>query len=87
MYLFFDIDATLVDHKKAYSILLAQGCACALIAFPERRQLRSIPRMRQRYRCRHRIALLLIVVPSRWKKVVRSYIARDLLPDVPSLVR
>ena len=30
---------------------------------------------------------LLIVVPSRWKKAVCSYIARDLLSDVPAFAR
>ena len=35
----------------------------------------------------NRIALLLIVAPSRWKKALRSYKVRDLLADVPSLAR
>lgn len=35
----------------------------------------------------NRIALLLIVAPSRWKKALRSYKVGDLLADVPSLAR
>jgi acyl-CoA synthetase (AMP-forming)/AMP-acid ligase II len=70
----------------AYLGILYRG-AVATPLDPAATQLPSIPRMRHRHRCRHRIALLLIVAPSRWKKVVRSYIVRDLLADVPSLAR
>ncbi len=60
---------------------------CDVIVFPERRQLPPFLEMRHRYVDAAGLPLLLIVLPSRWKKEVRSYIARDLLADDPSLVR